>query len=182
MQDETKTEAELEQEGTENQEETQDTQNDDPLDTLTPEEILAAAKKYRAMAHRKNSKGDTKVETRVETKEPYMTRKDFEKAREAEAREMLLDKYPDLPFDKVLDFYSPRKGKETAKQILADLEDAVTLYEKHNPTKQASVETALKETRVDSPSGSLSKEPPKEGFKILKDSEDNLAKKYYGKK
>lgn len=174
QEEETKTEAELEQEGTEveeqeNQEVAEPTEtptllssSEDPLDNLSQEELLAEAKKFRSISQRKEKKPQTEtktVEVKTNVQGQFMTRKEYERVNEKQAIELFREEYPDLVENEtdVFKLYVNRNGRDTSREILKDLRDAAVLWTAKN--SKAAEETAriIGQTSVAKPSGSGSK-------------------------
>lgn len=86
----------------------------------------------------KSSKGQKDPEKPKDEPKPgeYITRTEVEKANEKEAiSEATKDPIVDQNWEEIVKYYSPRHGRASSKDILRDIEDAKTLWEKNNPDK-----------------------------------------------
>ncbi len=124
----------------------------DPLDKLldTPEELLAEAKKFRAIADRKAKKPEVKEEKpeKVLTGD-FLKKSDFEVANQkkairlateisdADSEETKAVKADMLEnWEQVRAFYVSRRGKDTPEDILDDIKDAYTVYQSRKVKKE----------------------------------------------
>ena len=83
------------------------------------------------------NKGNKKVEKKeVKTDEP-LTKKEFQKANESKAIKVACEN-PDIEenWDKIVKFYTPRHGKNDVDGIVEDINDALTLFQKKNGSKE----------------------------------------------
>lgn len=105
----------------------------DPLDDIQDPVARAEAKKWRAIARRKD---EPKVEAPVVTAPTpeFLTKADFFKSNEKNAiREATADPEVKANWSDIVPFYTPRRGKETKEDILEDIKDAIILYKARNP-------------------------------------------------
>ncbi len=92
-----------------------------------------------AKAKLKDSRGQKATEEKPKD-EPkpgeFITRSEVEKTNEKEAiSEATKDPVTDQNWDEIVKYYTPRHGRATSKDILRDIADAKTLWEKDNPDK-----------------------------------------------
>lgn len=133
-----------------------ESQGGDPLDNIQdPSILLAEAKKYRAMAKRHKAekpKPEAKPEEAKEVKPEtgdYLKKSDFELANQKKAIRLatvvseqdteeaktfktdLLENW-----DKVRQFYTPRRGKDTPEDVFEDIKDAYAVFNTRRPKKE----------------------------------------------
>lgn len=127
----------------------------DPFDSIEDEGVRAEAKKFRAIARRKEKsvaqpKEETPKEEKPETpKSEFLTKEDFFKSNEKKAiKEATADPEVKANWAKIVPFFASRRGRETPEDILEDIKDAITLYKARNPETEQKVDPAapLKET------------------------------------
>jgi hypothetical protein len=117
----------------------------DPLDVIQDPVAREEAKKARAI-YRRHKEGNTPG-TPVQPQEPavsqpasqgeYLTKKDFYKTNERQAiRTATADPEVKANWDNIVQFYTPRRGKETAEDIAEDIQDAITLFKARNPNAE----------------------------------------------
>lgn len=144
----------------------EDPGGNDPLDDIQDEVARAEAKKWRAIARREErAKAEPKPEVKpaMPTQE-FVTKADFHKANERKAI-LEFSKDPEIKakWSDIVGYYTPRRGKETAEDIIEDIKDALTLYKARNP-EQVSDDSALAlsaSTVVKSGGGSADTQAPK---------------------
>lgn len=138
----------------------------DPLDEITDtDELRNKAKGYRSAStrykkERDEAKDKPPEEPKEEPKGEFLTKEDFYKANERKAINSLtvIDKadsdevkaqktYVKDNWKDISAFYQPRLGKDTPEDILADLNDALTLYTSKNPrTEDVDTGKVMQET------------------------------------
>lgn len=111
--------------------------SDDPLDAIQDPEVRAEAKKHRAIGRRVD-KGESPIEEPKPKadapKQEFLTKADFHRTNERKAvREAVANPEVKANWDKIVPFYTPRRGKESPEDILEDIKDAITLYNARNP-------------------------------------------------
>lgn len=140
----------------------------DPLDDIQDPAARAEAKKWRAIARRRDEdkNPDPKPEAAPSaSSQEFVTKADFHKANERKAI-LEVQKDPEIKakFQDILGYYTPRRGKETADDIIEDIKDAVILYRARNP-EQVADDSALTLSASSvikaGGSGVSGKEPPK---------------------
>ncbi len=160
-----------------------DSQGSDPLDNIQDTSILLAeAKKYRAIARRHKAekpKPEAKIEVKPETGD-YLKKSDFELANQKkairtativsendteEAKTLKTDLLEN--WDKVRQFYTPRRGKDTPEDVYEDIKDAYAVFNTRRPKKEVKPDIKeLSETKI-TPTGnapepkSPQKQPPR---------------------
>jgi len=74
-----------------------------------------------------------------EKKGDYLPKKDFYKANEQAAIAKFVKENPDAEgsWKELVKHYSGKRGKDNTDNIIQDLDDAWTLYQKHNPPKDS---------------------------------------------
>lgn len=144
----------------------EDSGGKDPLDDIQDEAARAEAKKWRAIARREEKpKAEPKPEAPPETpKQEFVTKADFHKANERKAV-LEVSKDPEIKakWQDIIGYYTPRRGKETAEDIVEDIKDAVIIYKARNPEK-VSDDSALDlsvSTVVKTSGGGVDKQIPK---------------------
>lgn len=140
-----------------------DEKEEDPLDTLSEDELRAEAKKLRAI----NSRFDRKQKVEVkETKPatPYITRDEFYATNRTKAIETLTNVSENDPladvkkdlnenWNDVMTFYVARNGQDTTEKIIEDVFDAYTVWKRRqNPVADDSARF-LQATTVINPTG-----------------------------
>lgn len=157
----------------------------DPLDEISDPVARAEAKKWRAIARRKDEKPEVKAEVPPPPSE-FLTKADFFKSNERKAiREITADAEIKANWDAIIPFYTPRRGKETAEDIREDLQDAITLYRARNPItpeKDDSVNQLTTTTVVKTGGGPIDtkatkKAPELPNYNLPKQPSDWYAKK-----
>jgi len=131
--------------------ESEETEDTDPLDALPPEQVLAEAKKFRAIATRKKPKEEVKREV----PEDVVRRSDFERANEAKAKRRLAERSDPAAkeilenWDNLAPIYGKvaSRGKNSDEDIIEDLFDAHAVWKLRQPapkvdTKEAEAEVA----------------------------------------
>lgn len=130
-----------------------DSQGGDPLDNIQdPSILLAEAKKYRSIAQRHRAekpKPEAKVEVKPEKTGDYLKKSDFELANQKKAiRTATVVSEQDTEeaktfktdllenWDKVRQFYTPRRGKDTPEDIFEDIKDAYAVFNTRRPAKK----------------------------------------------
>ena len=158
----------------------------DPLDIQDRDTLLATAKKYRAIYNR-HKKPEVKPEVKSEIDKPvekpietdFLKKSDFELANQKKAIRMattaseqdteeaktlkgdLLENW-----DKVRQFYTPRRGKDTPEDILEDIKDAYAVFNTRRVKKEVKPDVSDLTTTKTSPTGnapspkSPAKNPP----------------------
>lgn len=132
-----------------------DSQGGDPLDNIQdPSILLAEAKKYRSIAQRNRAEKAPKLEAKDEVVRPektgdYLKKSDFELANQKkairtatvvseqdteEAKTLKTDLLEN--WDKVRQFYTPRRGKDTPEDIFEDIKDAYAVFNTRRPAKK----------------------------------------------
>lgn len=147
---------EQEQELEENLEsEEEEVEPDDPLDLIEDEEARKKAKKERAILQRKARKSQEEDEEEEPEPKPEpksddapLSRKEFYKGNEKKAKALLAESHPDVDVDKVVEYYSPRRGKATPEDIVEDLLDAHAIYQRNNPNEEGN-DVEEKRTRAE---------------------------------
>ncbi len=105
------------------------------------EQILRDKKNYKAglLAVKNKIKGGKGGSSKTQEKpkdktdgEAVMTKADFYKINSKKAIDFVCEKDPEIEnnWAEIIKFYSPRRGKETAKGIVKDIRDAKTLWKK----------------------------------------------------
>lgn len=122
----------------------------DPLDEIKDEAARAEAKKHRAIARRLDKKApEEKPDVAVPASQEFLTKTDFYKSNERKAvREATANEDVKANWDKIIPFYTPRRGKETPEDILEDIQDAVTLFKARNPEVKVDDSAAQLQTTV----------------------------------
>ena len=83
-------------------------------------------------------KGEEKTE---KEKSEFVTKKEVSDNNEKKAIKMACkNKFIDKNWDKIVKYYSPRRGKEDVKKIVRDIRDAASLFKRNNPSKVKSDE------------------------------------------
>ncbi len=107
---------------------------------LTKEEhqkILEERDNYKAglLSYKEKEKGK-KEESK--TNPDILTKKDFQKINEKKAVKTFVDENPELEskWADFVKFYRNINGKDSVEDIIKDLDDARTLFLKHNPVKE----------------------------------------------
>ena len=153
-----------------------DNQGGDPLDKLERDALLAEAKKFRAIVQR-HKKPEAKTEKPIEEKKvekaDFLKKSDFELANQKKAIRMatavseqdteevksfktdLLENW-----DKARQFYTPRRGKDTAEDILEDIKDAYTVFNTRRPKAEAKPDISDLTTTKTSPTGNAPASKP----------------------
>lgn len=121
----------------------------DPLDDIQDPKARAEAKKNRAIVRRseKETKPEPKPEDAPKSEQEFLTKSDYYRSNEKKAiRSATLEKgvvnekgevilAPEevkANWDKIVPFYTPRRGKETTEDISEDIRDAVILFTARN--------------------------------------------------
>lgn len=125
----------------------------DPLETISdPAELLKKAKGFRAAYQRLKDKVTKKaVEPAPVVEKPYVTKEDFYKANEKDAKETLAtsesatDKEISENFDAIFSYYKDRSGRDTVKGILKDLRAAHAAWRFENPKKDTAADDAVRD-------------------------------------
>ncbi len=144
-----------------------DGSHSDPLDEISDnEELRKEAKKFRAIAQRKDKKPDPKpVEKKEIPKEvpsDYLKKSDFELANQKKAirlttsisdgdsEEIKIAKKDLLEnWEQVKMLYFPRRGKDTPEDIMEDIQDAYVLFNLRRPKNEGDDGVAdLSKTRI----------------------------------
>ncbi|MFW6196235.1 MAG: hypothetical protein ACOC5D_02760 [Thermoplasmatota archaeon] len=88
---------------------------------------------YKEKLNSQESKSSSDQEEKKEESD-YISRKEFYKANEKEAIEKFVEENPEVEknWDSLVKHYSGKRGKATVKDVLRDLDDAKTLYDKYN--------------------------------------------------
>jgi hypothetical protein len=141
----------------------------DPLDKLLdkPEELLAEAKKFRSIKERLEKKPE--IKPIVKDTSDYLKKSDFELANQKAAIKMATGKVDVSPktfgveteqlgkiqqdilenWDEVIKNYAPRRGKDTAEDVLEDIKDAYVLFSIRRPNKEGKPDISeLSQTKV----------------------------------
>ena len=106
----------------------------DPLDDIKDPVARDEAKKYRAIARRNAEKPEDKKAEAPKPSQDYMTKADFHKANERKAiLSATADAEVKADWNKIVPFYTPRRGKETPEDILEDIKDAIIIFKARNP-------------------------------------------------
>lgn len=136
-------------------------EKEDPLDTLSEDELRAEAKKLRAINSRFDRKNKV-VETKPVT--PYITRDEFYATNRTKAIETLTNVSENDPladvkkdlnenWNDVMTFYVARNGQDTTEKIIEDVFDAYTVWKRRqNPVADDSARL-LQATTVLNPTG-----------------------------
>lgn len=131
------------------------------LEAMTDrDEVLGQVKKIRGISSRIQRKHSNAQVLPAPATEPiaqppqqeFLTKADFHKSNERKAvREATADPEVKANWDKIVAFYTPRRGKETPEDIKEDIQDAVTLFnarnakgEKDDSAAQLSTTTVIK--------------------------------------
>lgn len=139
-------------------------QGGDPLDEISDPIARADAKKWRAIARRKEKAPAPKVDAVLpKAAEPvvsegkFLTKADFYKSNERKAiLAAQVDPEIKANWSEISALFSSRRGKETAEDISADISDAIILFKAHNPEKiQNDTVAQLTETSVVKTGGGL---------------------------
>lgn len=162
----------------------ENSQGGDPLDNQDWDTLLATAKKYRSIAqrHKKSEANIDKPEDKVEKPEKptdFLKKSDFELANQKkairtatavseqdteEAKTFKTDLLEN--WDKVRQFYTPRRGKDTPEDIFEDIKDAYAVFNTRREKKEVKPDVSDLTTTKTSPTGnapapkSPKKEPP----------------------
>ena len=82
--------------------------------------------------------------TPKESKSEFLPKQDFYKANEKEAISKFVAENPDMKeqWSDFVQHYSGKRGRDTVNSIVQDLDDAKTLFQKHNPQKEAEDKSA----------------------------------------
>ena len=106
--------------------------NGDPLDDIQDPVARAEAKKNRAIARRTEK---TVVAPTANNTQDFLKRSDFHKANERKAiRIATADPEVKAAWSEIVQYYTPRSGKETPEDILEDIQDAITVFKSRNAT------------------------------------------------
>ena len=153
-----------------------DNQGGDPLDKLERDALLAQAKKFRAIynRHKSEKKPEEKpIEEKKVEKADFLKKSDFELANQKKAIRMatavseqdteevkafktdLLENW-----DKARQFYTPRRGKDTAEDILEDIKDAYTVFNTRRPKTEVKPDISDLTTTKTSPTGNAPDSKP----------------------
>jgi len=110
---------------------------DDPLDDIKDEVARAEAKKARAIVRRavkKDAPPKPKLAEPVKPTEEPLTKADFHKINERAAiKQVTSDPEIKAIWNEIAPLYYSRRGKESAADIIEDINDAITLYKARNP-------------------------------------------------
>lgn len=106
----------------------------DPLDQMNdPDKLRHEAKKYRGIADRLGKTDDKDEEPAAPDPSDVMTKRDFYKANEKLAIQSVTANQEILEnFNAIKEYYTPRRGKDTQKDIEEDLKDAYILWKARN--------------------------------------------------
>ena len=157
-----------------------DNQGGDPLDKLERDALLAEAKKFRAIykRHKPEKKPEAKpeekpIEEKKVEKTDFLKKSDFELANQKKAIRMatavseqdteevksfktdLLENW-----DKARQFYTPRRGKDTAEDILEDIKDAYTVFNTRRPKTEVKPDISDLTSTKTSPTGNAPASKP----------------------
>lgn len=112
-------------------------QGGDPLDDIKDPVARDEAKKYRAIARRNEKPDEKKPDEKPKGDAPsseFLTKADFHKANERKAiLSVTADEEVKANWDKIIPFYTPRRGKETPEDISEDIKDAIIIFKARNP-------------------------------------------------
>ena len=153
-----------------------DNQGGDPLDKLERDALLAQAKKFRAISnrHKPEKKPEEKpIEEKKVEKTDFLKKSDFELANQKKAIRMatvvseqdteevkafktdLLENW-----DKARQFYTSRRGKDTAEDILEDIKDAYTVFNTRRPKTEVKPDISDLTSTKTSPTGNAPASKP----------------------
>lgn len=129
----------------------------DPFDGMTHEQILAEAKKQRAILQRaKEAKAEKPAsQPAVAPSAPtdVLTKQDFYRINSNKARDMLKADPAMADFaDDIANTYVNRRGQDTPEAIFADLQDAFAVVRFRNPAKADNPAADLQTTPYVKPS------------------------------
>lgn len=148
-------------------------QGGDPLDKLERDALLAETKKYRAIIQRhkgkkEEPKGEPKTPEKPEESKPsdFLKKSDFELANQKKAIRMATAVSEQEPeeakkikedllenWDKVRQFYTPRRGKDTPEDVLEDIKDAYTVFNTRRKPKEEKPDVSDLTTTKSNPTG-----------------------------
>ena len=79
-----------------------------------------------------------------ESKSEFLPKQDFYKANEKEAISKFVAENPNMKeqWSELVQHYSGARGKDSVSSIVQDLDDAKTLFQKHNPPKESTDKSA----------------------------------------
>jgi predicted CopG family antitoxin len=82
--------------------------------------------------------------TPKESKSEFLPKQDFYKANEKEAISKFIADNPEIKeqWSDFVQHYSGKRGRDTVNSIVQDLDDAKTLFQKHNPAKDTEDKSA----------------------------------------
>lgn len=130
------------------------------------------------LAAKEKRKSDKEVAEKdiKEKEQKFLTKEEYSKSVEKTAiDEACKDELVNDNWKDIMSYYSPRRGKSTAKDIKADIDDAVYLWKRDNPDKVKKDDkdkkaTADLSTEDQKPKGGgkEGEKPKKKGRKILK--------------
>jgi hypothetical protein len=113
--------------------------DEDEKVTLTKEEydkLLKDKENYKKglLAYKEKSKEQTPPAKESDA----LTKAEFQKINEKKAIKSFLESNPDAnsQWDKLISFYRDSRGRSTVEDIVSDLDDAYTLFQKHNPAPE----------------------------------------------
>lgn len=95
------------------------------------EGLLSYKEKYKSLESDKNNDQDSEDKPSEDTP---MTKKDFYKVNERKAINKFVEEHPEVEenWDDFVKYYPGKRGKETEEDILKDLDDAKTLFDKYH--------------------------------------------------
>lgn len=120
----------------------EDTTKKDPLDSLSPEELLAEAKKFRGIASRKDSK--PKEAPKPEAAGDFVTREELYAENRKEAARLVTEisgeddplaeskRLIDENWDDIMTYFVSRNGQAKPEHIVEDVMDAYQVWLRRN--------------------------------------------------
>lgn len=128
----------------------------DPFDGMTHEQLLAEAKKQRAIMQRNKDKPAPKADpapTPASAPTDVFTKTDLYRINNDKARKMLKADPEMSQFeDKIIEIYANRRGQDTPEDIFEDLKDALAVVKARTPAKEDNPAAELQTTSYVKPS------------------------------
>jgi len=141
-------------------------------------------KEVKNQSSKENGLPDNDEDAKGEDLDSPMTKKEFYKAREKEAiQKATEDSKIDNNFDEIMEYYTPRRGKDTVENIVSDIKDAKYLWNKYkggssSEDKEASSKLSTESKKPSGRSSGQGKE--KRQKRIL--PKNSSPEEWYGKK